>query len=103
VKSFNLLLPRRSATIETVRRRPPRCRPSRSDSLHPSPIFFHPGASRAARMRYFDLPPIIEHMLKVSDNISDLNFSIGQAPQVEINGRLEPVQTLGLQKLTPYQ
>ena len=54
-------------------------------------------------MKYFDLPPIIEHMLKVSADISDLNFSVGQAPQVEINGRLTPVQTLGLQKLTPYQ
>ena len=54
-------------------------------------------------MKYFDLPPIIEHMLKVSEDISDLNFSVGQSPQVEINGRLTPVQTLGLQKLTPYQ
>ena len=31
-------------------------------------------------MKYFDLPPIIEHMLKVSADISDLNFSVGQAP-----------------------
>jgi twitching motility protein PilT len=54
-------------------------------------------------MKYFDLPPIIEQMLKVSPDISDLNFSVGQAPQVEINGRLTPVQPLGLQKLTPYQ
>ena len=54
-------------------------------------------------MRYFELPPIIEHMLKVSEDISDLNFSVGQSPQVEINGRLTPIQTLGLQKLTPYQ
>ena len=54
-------------------------------------------------MKYFDLPPVIEQMLKVSENISDLNFSVGQAPQVEINGRLNPVQPLGLQKLTPYQ
>src|SRR5947209_11029584 len=54
-------------------------------------------------MKYFDLPPIIEHMLKVSEDISDLNFSVGQSPQVEINGRLTPIQTLGLQKLTPYQ
>src|SRR5204862_2255380 len=35
--------------------------------------------------------------------ISDLNFSVGQLPQVEINGKLTPVQPLGLQKLTPYQ
>ncbi len=54
-------------------------------------------------MRYFDLPPIIERMLMVSDKISDLNFSVGQTPQVEINGKLTPVQPHGLQKLTPYQ
>src|SRR5918911_51544 len=54
-------------------------------------------------MSFFDLPPIIERMLLVSDKISDLNFSVGQLPQVEINGRLTPVQPLGLQKLTPYQ
>ncbi|MBC7930139.1 MAG: PilT/PilU family type 4a pilus ATPase, partial [Rubrivivax sp.] len=54
-------------------------------------------------MRYFDLPPVIEQMLKVSEDISDLNFSVGQAPQVEINGRLTPVEPLGIQKLTPYQ
>lgn len=42
-------------------------------------------------------------MLLVSDKISDLNFSVGQHPQVEINGKLTPVQPLGLQKLTPYQ
>src|SRR5258706_11914200 len=54
-------------------------------------------------MSFFDLPPIIERMLMVSDKISDLNFSVGQLPQVEINGKLTPVQPLGLQKLTPYQ
>jgi twitching motility protein PilT len=54
-------------------------------------------------MSYFDLPPIIERMLLVSDKISDLNFSVGQLPQVEINGKLTPVQPLGMQKLTPYQ
>ena len=54
-------------------------------------------------MNYFDLPPIIERMLLVSDKISDLNFSVGQLPQVEINGKLTPVQPLGLQRLTPYQ
>jgi twitching motility protein PilT len=54
-------------------------------------------------MKYFDLPPVIEQMLKVSENISDLNFSVGQAPQVEVSGRLNPVQPLGLQKLTPFQ
>ena len=54
-------------------------------------------------MSFFDLPPIIERMLLVSDKISDLNFSVGQPPQVEINGKLTPMQPLGMQKLTPYQ
>ena len=54
-------------------------------------------------MPFFDLPPIIERMLVLSDRISDLNFSVGQLPQVEINGKLTPVQPLGMQKLTPYQ
>lgn len=54
-------------------------------------------------MSLFDLPPIIERMLLVSDKISDLNFSVGQLPQIEINGKLTAVQPFGLQKLTPYQ
>ena len=54
-------------------------------------------------MSFFDLPPIIERVLLVSDKISDLNFSVGQVPQVEINGKLTPVQPLGMQKLSPYQ
>lgn len=54
-------------------------------------------------MGFFDLPPIIERMLLLSERISDLNFSVGQPPQIEINGKLTPVQPLGLQKLTPYQ
>jgi twitching motility protein PilT len=54
-------------------------------------------------MSFFDLPPVIERMLLVSDKISDLNFSVGQQPQVEINGKLTSVQPLGLQKLSPYQ
>jgi twitching motility protein PilT len=53
-------------------------------------------------MSFFDLPPVIERMLLVSDKISDLNFSVGQLPQVEINGKLTPVQPLGMQKLSPY-
>jgi twitching motility protein PilT len=54
-------------------------------------------------MNYFDLPPIIERMLLVSDKISDLNFSVGQYPQVEVNGKLTSVQPAGIQRLTPYQ
>lgn len=54
-------------------------------------------------MTYFDLPPILEKMLSVAENISDLNFSVGRPPQVEINGKLTPVDIKGLRTLTPYQ
>jgi len=54
-------------------------------------------------MSFFDLPPILDKMLSVADNISDLNFSVGRPPQVEINGRLTPVEIKGLRSLTAYQ
>jgi twitching motility protein PilT len=52
-------------------------------------------------MSYIDLPPIIEKMLNVSDSVSDLNFSVGRAPQVEVSGKLMPVD-VGLKTISPY-
>ncbi len=40
-------------------------------------------------------------MLAVSDKVSDLIFSPGRPPQVELIGRLQPVNIPGLEKLTP--
>ena len=54
-------------------------------------------------MSFFDLQPVLDKMLAVADNISDLNFSVGRPPQVEINGRLSPVEVKGLRNLIPYQ
>src|SRR5215207_5790652 len=54
-------------------------------------------------MSLLDVAPIIEQMLTVSDNVSDLNFSCGQKPQVEISGTLYPSTPLGLGRLTAYQ
>lgn len=54
-------------------------------------------------MSFFELPPLIEKMLATSDNVSDLNFSVGRPPQVEVNGKLTPVEIKGLRVLTPYQ
>jgi twitching motility protein PilT len=42
-------------------------------------------------------------MLLISDNVSDLNFSCGAKPQVEINGSLYSAAPLGLGKLSPFQ
>jgi twitching motility protein PilT len=54
-------------------------------------------------MSLLDVAPIIEQMLLISDNVSDLNFSCGQKPQVEINGTLYSASPLGLGRLTSYQ
>lgn len=54
-------------------------------------------------MSLLDVAPIIEHMLQVSENVSDLNFSCGQIPQVEINGTLYSTEPLGLGRLSAYQ
>jgi twitching motility protein PilT len=54
-------------------------------------------------MSLLDVAPIIEQMLLTSDNVSDLNFSCGQKPQVEINGKLHAVAPMGLGRLTAFQ
>jgi len=54
-------------------------------------------------MSLLDVAPIIEQMLLISDNVSDLNFSCGQKPQVEISGSLYSASPLGLGRLTGFQ
>ena len=54
-------------------------------------------------MSLLDVAPIIEQMLLTAENISDLNFSCGQQPQVEINGSLYPTAPLGLGRLSSFQ
>ncbi len=54
-------------------------------------------------MSLLDIAPIIEQMLLISDNVSDLNFSCGQKPQVEISGSLYSASPMGLGKLTAFQ
>ena len=46
-------------------------------------------------------PEIIIAMLKASDNVSDLIFSPGRAPQVERSGQLIEVQIPGVGKMSP--
>ncbi|MEO8381992.1 MAG: PilT/PilU family type 4a pilus ATPase [Acidobacteriota bacterium] len=54
-------------------------------------------------MKNFNLDAILEAMLKVSDRVSDLNFSVGRPPQVEVDGQLVPLTFPGLPRLTPFQ
>jgi twitching motility protein PilT len=60
-------------------------------------------ASSEGLMKNFNLDAILEAMLKVSDRVSDLNFSVGRPPQVEVDGQLVPVTFPGLPRLTPFQ
>jgi twitching motility protein PilT len=43
---------------------------------------------------------VLRSMLAVSDKVSDLIFSPGRPPQVELSGKLQPVAVPGLEKLT---
>jgi twitching motility protein PilT len=53
-------------------------------------------------MAYFDIDPLLNTMLDLAPNISDLNLSVGRPPQVEIDGRLHAVPFAGVQRLLPY-
>jgi twitching motility protein PilT len=44
---------------------------------------------------------VLQQMLRVSEKVSDLIFSPGRPPQIELTGSLQPVHIHGLEKLTP--
>src|SRR6202035_6185353 len=46
-------------------------------------------------------PALLGAMLRAADKISDLIFSPGRPPQVQVYGQLIPVQIQGLSALTP--
>src|SRR6266513_5006557 len=48
-----------------------------------------------------NLAKVLRQMLEVSDKVSDLIFSPGRPPQVELVGKLQPVQIAGIEKLSP--
>jgi twitching motility protein PilT len=50
-----------------------------------------------------NLGKVLQQMLAVSDKVSDLIFSPGRPPQIELVGKLQPVAVAGLEKLTPAQ
>jgi twitching motility protein PilT len=46
---------------------------------------------------------VLQQMLGVSEKVSDLIFSPGRAPQIELVGKLQAVPIPGIEKLTPAQ
>jgi twitching motility protein PilT len=59
-----------------------------------------PEASAEPKQRTFGVPQLITAMLKSGKHISDLIFSPGRAPQVEISGQLVELKFKGLECLT---
>lgn len=52
-------------------------------------------------MSTINFSQVVQQMLSVSDKISDLIFSPGRPPQVELIGKLTPVSIPGMEMLTP--
>src|SRR4029453_19371387 len=44
---------------------------------------------------------VLREMLRASDKVSDLIFSPGRPPQIELAGKLVPVRIAGLERLLP--
>ncbi len=54
-------------------------------------------------MQRHELDRLLTRMLEAYGSASDLNFTVGRAPQVEFNGQLMPVATEPpIERLTPY-
>jgi twitching motility protein PilT len=52
-------------------------------------------------MSTINFSQVVQAMLSVSDKISDLIFSPGRPPLVELIGKLTPVNLPGMELLTP--
>ncbi len=62
-----------------------------------------PTGTTGAPSASLNLATVLRQMLAVSDKVSDLIFSPGRPPQIELVGKLQPVAISGIDKLTPAQ
>jgi twitching motility protein PilT len=63
-----------------------------------APFSAPPPAGASPQLNFIS---VLQRMLSVSDKVSDLIFSPGRPPQVELMGELQPVPVPGLEKLLP--
>src|SRR5918999_1686684 len=63
-----------------------------------APFAAPPPAAAPPQLNFLN---VLQRMLAVSDKVSDLIFSPGRPPQVELLGELQPVEVPGLEKLLP--
>src|SRR6266481_775769 len=62
-----------------------------------------PAQETTATPGSLNLAKVLKQMLDVSDKVSDLIFSPGRPPQIELVSKLQGVPVAGLEKLTPAQ
>src|SRR5712692_6620483 len=62
-----------------------------------------PTQDAASTSAPLNLAKVLQQMLAVSAKVSDLIFSPGRPPQVELIGKLQPVLIAGIEKLSPAQ
>src|SRR4030088_2174734 len=62
-----------------------------------------PAQETAVTPSPLNLAKVLKQMLDVSDKVSDLIFSPGRPPQIELVSKLQGVPIAGLEKLTPAQ
>jgi twitching motility protein PilT len=62
-----------------------------------------PAQEAPATPAALNLAKVLQTMLEVSDKVSDLIFSPGRPPQIELVSKLQGVPIPGLEKLTPAQ
>ncbi|HVS21096.1 MAG TPA: PilT/PilU family type 4a pilus ATPase [Pyrinomonadaceae bacterium] len=62
-----------------------------------------PPTEEASTAASLNLATVLQQMLAVSDKVSDLIFSPGRPPQIELVGKLQPVPIAGVEKLSPAQ
>lgn len=60
-----------------------------------------PNPSQGGTASPLNFIAVLRQMLRTSDKVSDLIFSPGRPPQIELAGKLQPVSVPGLEKLTP--
>ena len=71
--------------------------PPQAPTAAPAPAI----ASTPAVQRTIHTAPLVTAMLKASGHVSDLIFSPGRAPQIEVSGQLVELKYKGLECLTP--
>jgi len=67
----------------------------------PTPAPQAPAANSAMNAAVESFNRILVTMISVSERVSDLIFSPGRPPQVELNSKLTPVEIPGLEMIKP--